>query len=97
MPSSITRVETPSGKKYMTQLCKHWGHKLNVTLEEERGRIEFDPARACDLRSDPEGLSLRVITGTDEELERTQQTVINHLKRFAFREEFGDVTWTREG
>ena len=28
-------------------------------------------------------------------LERTQGVVIEHLKRFAFREDFGDVQWIK--
>jgi hypothetical protein len=28
-------------------------------------------------------------------LERTQGVVIEHLKRFAFREDLGNVQWTR--
>lgn len=95
MPSATARVETAAGNKYMTQLCKHWSHKLKVSLGEDRGRIEFDGERACDLAADASGLDLRVITASEAELERTQQTVINHLKRFAFREEFGEIAWTR--
>ena len=31
----------------------------------------------------------------EEQLARTQETVVNHLKRFAFREELGEVSWRR--
>jgi hypothetical protein len=64
---------------------------------ERHGRIEFEPSRVCALHNDDGRLQLRVETATDEELERTQNTVVNHLKRFAFKEDLGDIVWTREG
>ncbi|MGE3246911.1 MAG: DUF2218 domain-containing protein [Beijerinckiaceae bacterium] len=95
MPASTASVATDSARKYMIQLCKHWSHKLNVAWDDEKGRIEFDSGRVCSLEATPGALQLCVETGTDEELERTQQTVVNHLKRFAFREDFGDIGWHR--
>ena len=40
-------------------------------------------------------LALRIEAADDATLERTQGVVIDHLKRFAFREELGDVRWER--
>ncbi|MCC2095275.1 MAG: DUF2218 domain-containing protein [Hyphomicrobiales bacterium] len=97
MPSSTARITSASSRKYMIQLCKHWSHKLTVEWDERNGRIEFDPSRKCLLQTDGDHLDLRVETASGEELERTQNTVVNHLKRFAFREDFGDIAWTREG
>lgn len=97
MPASTTQISSPSARKYMIQLCKHWSHKLTVEWNDQTGRIEFEPDRVCSLRNDGAHLNLRVETSSDEALERTQNTVVNHLKRFAFREDFGDIAWTREG
>jgi uncharacterized protein len=96
MPASTASVASPSARKYMIQLCKHWSHKLVVSWDDDKGRIEFDGSRVCIMHNDQQTLHLRVETNGDDELERTQQTVVNHLKRFAFREEFGDITWTKE-
>ena len=95
MPASKSEISSTSSRKYMIQLCKHWSHKLNVTWDDQTGRIEFDGGRVCELETDGNRLSMRVVTQGDEELERTQNTVVNHLKRFAFREEFGDIAWER--
>lgn len=95
MPSSTAQVATPNARKYMTQLCKHWSHKLVVSYDEQQGRIEFDDSRACNLRAADSGLTMEVETATAEELDRTQTTLVNHLKRFAFREDFGDIAWVR--
>ncbi|MFN3890517.1 MAG: DUF2218 domain-containing protein [Beijerinckiaceae bacterium] len=95
MPISRAHVSTASGAKYMTQLCKHWSHRLPVEYNETTGRIDFDAERRCVLHAEPDGLEIEVETASDEQLTRTQDTVINHLKRFAFREELGAVEWRR--
>lgn len=95
MPISRAYVPTTSGARYMTQLCKHWAHRLDVSYNETTGRIAFDEERRCVLHAAPEGLEIEVETVGDEQLARTQDTVVNHLKRFAFREELGDISWRR--
>lgn len=95
MAISRAHVATASGAKYMTQLCKHWGHRLDVEYNETTGRIAFDDERRCTLHALADGLEIEVETATDEQLARTQETVVNHLKRFAFREDLGEVNWRR--
>lgn len=31
MPTLIGRIETEHGAKYLTQLCKHFAHKIDAT------------------------------------------------------------------
>jgi len=95
MAISRAHVTTASGAKYMTQLCKHWAHRLEVEYNDTTGRIAFDAERRCTLHALADGLELEVETQTDEQLGRTQETVVNHLKRFAFREDIGEVNWRR--
>lgn len=95
MPVSTTTVGASDARKYMLQLCKHWSHKLDVAYDDATGSIVFDDARRCDLAVDGETLTLKVEAADEEALERTQNTVVNHLKRFAFREDFGDIAWSR--
>ncbi|MDP2356605.1 MAG: DUF2218 domain-containing protein [Beijerinckiaceae bacterium] len=95
MPISRAQISTASGAKYMTQLCKHWSHRLAVEYNETTGRIAFDEERRCILHAAPDALELNVETASDEQLARTQETVVNHLKRFAFREDFGEISWRR--
>ena len=45
---SIATTQTPQAARYLTQLCKHFQHRLPVTLEERHGHIAFD-AGTCDL------------------------------------------------
>jgi hypothetical protein len=95
MPASQAVIATVSASKYLQQLCKHWSHKFAVEFSPEHGTIPFDETRRCTLDASPERLALRIDAADDTTLERMQGVVIEHLKRFAFREDFGDVRWTR--
>ena len=92
--SSEVRVPTPVPRRYLGQLCKHFQHKLPVTLDERHGRIEF-PAGVCELdATNDETLILRASAGDEASLARLEEVVARHLERFAFREEL-KVGWTR--
>lgn len=94
MPSSQTRVTTPLASQYLQQLCKHWGHKLKVEFTPEKGRVEFAPGRVAHFEAVRSDLRLRVEANDEAELRHTEGVVINHLKRFAFREDLGEPAWT---
>jgi hypothetical protein len=95
MPSSETRIPTVSASKYLQQLCKHWSHKYAVEFTPEKGSIPFAPDRRCDLDAEAGNLTLRIEAPDAETLARTEAVVIDHLKRFAFREDLSDVRWTQ--
>jgi hypothetical protein len=95
MPASQAVIATASASKYLQQLCKHWSHKFVVEFSPEHGTIPFDETRLCTLDASPERLALRITAADEPTLERMQGVVIDHLKRFAFREDFGDVQWTK--
>jgi hypothetical protein len=90
MMTSTARVATELPRRYLIQLCRHFDHKLPVTLDETvatdaAGRIEF-PFGVCDLAIEPGLLVLRVVAADAEALSRTEDVVARHLVRFAFRE-----------
>ena len=95
MPASQASIATAYASRYLQQLCKHLSHKFAVEFTPEHGTIPFDGTRFCTLDASPERLALRIDAADDATLERTQGVVIDHLKRFAFREELGDVRWER--
>lgn len=97
MMVSEARMATAMPSRYLTQLCKHFQHKLPVTLEERHGRIEFT-AGVCELdaAASPDTLTLRVTAGDETALATLEDVVARHLKRFAFREE-PEIRWTRAG
>ncbi len=84
MPHSEARVALDQPARYLGQLCKHFAHKLPVTLEEARGSIAF-PMGTCRLEAAEGLLLLRAEAEGDEALERLQEVVGRHLLRFAFR------------
>ena len=94
MPTSRTHVPTTLGSRYLQQLCKHWGHKLEVEFTPEAGSIRFDDSRVCRLEADEAGLEIMVEAGDAERLQHTERVVIEHLKRFAFKEDLGVPVWT---
>jgi len=95
MPASQARVPTPSASRYLQQVCKHWSHKFAVEFTPDKGHIPFADGRVCKLEATPETLTLRAEAPDQEALERLQRVVVEHVKRFAFREDLGEVQWTR--
>jgi len=95
MPASQTTVPTTSASRYLQQLCKHWSHKFAVEFTPQHGTIPFDATRVCTLDASPDRLALRIEAVDDATLERMQGVVIEHLKRFAFREDLGNVQWVK--
>lgn len=96
MPSSSARLATANASRYLQQVCKHWSHKFAVEFTPERGRVPFADDRVCRFEAGPQALVMRIEAPDDESLTRTQNVVIDHVKRFAFREDLGEVDWSRE-
>ncbi|MDR6266502.1 DUF2218 domain-containing protein [Roseobacter sp. N2S] len=84
--------KTPNASKYLQQLCKHFGHKVAVSYDAEKGRVDF-PFGIAELHASD--TTLRVtITLTDPDLTaRAQGAIDSHLVSFAFRENFETMTW----
>ncbi len=96
--ASTARVPTANGSRYLVQLCKHWTHRFpHTTYADGEGRVPFGPDRACLFSADPDGLTMRLEVADPALLDRMESVVVEHLKRFAFREDFGEIAWTREG
>ena len=86
-------IPTPHASKYLQQLCKHFGHKVPVEFTPEQGQITL-PFGACDLSADETQLILTV-GGEADSLDRIQDVIGDHLKRFAFRENI-KLNWQAE-
>ena len=95
MYMSEAHVATPSASRYLQQICKHWSHKFEVEFTPENGRVPFSSDRTCDFSATSDTLTMRIQAADEATLERTQNVVIDHLKRFAFREDLGDIRWNR--
>jgi hypothetical protein len=93
MPTSRSRVATTVPRRYLGQLCKHFEHKLPVTLDAASGSIAFS-AGLCSLSTETDALVMQVDAADDEGLARLEDVVARHLLRFAFREP-PEIVWTR--
>jgi hypothetical protein len=86
------RVATQHAARYMTQLCKHWGHKFEVSYDATHGTIKL-PSGLCKLDAGTDALAVRLEAHDAASLPRFQEVVEEHIKRFAFREELA-FAWT---
>ena len=79
---------TPNGQKYVAQLGKHWSHKPGTVIDGENDTITFE--NGCRVAFDITPDQLCVVASTPEgvDLAHWQSVIEDHLKRFAFREEF---------
>jgi hypothetical protein len=83
---SEARVATENGARYLQQLCRHWAHKFVVQCTARTGRVDFGEGRAVAFTVDPGHLDLLVKAPDADALAQLETIVIDHLKRFAFRE-----------
>ncbi|GAC1338956.1 MAG: DUF2218 domain-containing protein [Beijerinckiaceae bacterium] len=95
MPSSNARVTTQNASRYLQQVCKHWSHKFAVEFTPERGRVPFAEDRVCRFEAEPDALLIALEAPDDASLTRLEGVVVEHVKRFAFREDLGNVAWSR--
>ena len=95
MQSATASVPTPSGSKYLQQLCKHWSHNLTVEFTADHGTVIFPrDARGADHPGDAlvtfdagaDALQVRIDASSPAQLEGLKGAVARHLDRFAFRE-----------
>jgi uncharacterized protein len=93
--TSEARVRTASASRYLVQLCKHWSHKFPVEYTSEQGSVTFAPDRSCRFEAQPDALVMTLETSDLETLDRMEGVIVDHLKRFAFREDLGEIAWSR--
>jgi hypothetical protein len=88
-------VATAKPTPYLKQLAKHFGHKLDVTYDDESGVLPFDFGRA-ELRADraAQALVIEAVAATAQALERVEHVTGSHLERFGRRDELA-VNWIR--
>lgn len=85
---------TPNASKYLQQLCKHFAHKTEVDFTETEGAITFGLGIAR-LRATDSLLTCAFDLTNAEDAEKAHHIIDKHLARFAFREEFTAMDWTK--
>ncbi|WP_412050737.1 DUF2218 domain-containing protein [Hoeflea sp. Naph1] len=94
MHRSAAYLETANGRKYLTQLCKHFAHKIEVSYSEGRGECHF-PGSLGRLEADESGLRMAVEADDEDGLKRVQSIIEVHLIQFSFREKLEGLDWLR--
>ncbi|WP_306223509.1 DUF2218 domain-containing protein [Bosea beijingensis] len=82
---SHAEVATASASRYLQQLCKHFGHKVEASFDEKAGIVRFSIGD-CRLLAEADVLRLSLDAPDGEALLQLQDVVASHLVRFAFRE-----------
>jgi hypothetical protein len=78
----------------MRKLGQHWSHRFPVAFEGEDGcKIEM-PNATCDLLAHPDHLEVQLAMSSEEDPDRLEKVVEEHVRRFAFREEL-QFLWSR--
>ena len=80
--SLSANIRTASAARIMKRLCKHWSHKLQVSYDDDQGRVLFDPA-VLNMQVLPQSLQATLSHADDDTLIRLQQVVADHLQRMA--------------
>ncbi|HXR13330.1 MAG TPA: DUF2218 domain-containing protein [Solirubrobacteraceae bacterium] len=93
MLTSTAQVATAKPGPYMKQLCKHFGHKNEVTFDDSRGEIHLSSGVCALDASAPAALGLRATAADAESLERLTGVIGGHLERFGSRDELS-VSWS---
>lgn len=93
MSASTAEIRTEWGSRYLGQLCAHYSHnpELAVSHEETSGVIRF-LSGDCVLSATRDALRLELDCRDQASLERLQEVIDKHLKRFAFREP-PEIAW----
>lgn len=94
MTHSSADIPTPLANRYMTQLCKHWGHKFEVETSPGQGVIHL-PLGDCAMTAGADALHVTLTPASAEtDLARFETVVADHLQRFSFRDPL-DIRWSR--
>ena len=92
MSQAVATIATSHARRYMVQLCKHFGHKRPTSFDDVAGSIDFDFGEAW-MIAEP-GAPIITTVSVDETLTaRLARVMESHLKRFAFREPDLAVDW----
>jgi hypothetical protein len=90
--SASAFVLTSRPERYIKQLVRHFGNKVEAELTDEGGRLQFDFG-VCDLKAAPTGIELIGTAEDAAQLAILKDVVGRHLIRFGANDEL-TVSWT---
>jgi len=84
-------VDTPHASKYLQQLCKHFGHKVEATCDPHSGFAALPPG-PCTLRAENNHLYIHCQAKDEAGLDTMKYIIETHLVKFAWREDLS-LNW----
>lgn len=91
---SVATWKTEYAQKYLVQLCKHFGHKIEVSYSETQGECRF-PCGTLRMQAGDGALRMEATSPDLDQLQQTESVTERHLIRFAFRENLEALEWRR--
>lgn len=90
---STASVPTANASRYLQQLCKHFGHKIETRFDAGQGRCVF-PSNRVDMIAHADRLEITVTAADEDGLAHGRKVIWSHLARFAFRENLAEPQWS---
>jgi hypothetical protein len=91
MPSSIANITSVNPGRLIRRLCKHWGHKFDVTYDEHHGEVPL-PIGQCSMKASETVLTVTLVSEDAESLQKLEEVVAAHLVRMAHEESL-EISW----
>lgn len=91
MPSSISHIPSVNPGRLIRRLCKHWGHKFEVTYDEHQGEVPL-PIGQCSMKANEGVLTVTLTSEDAASLQKLEEVVAVHLVRMA-HEETLEIAW----
>lgn len=93
MHTAHTSFQTENASRYLQQLCKHFGHKVDVEFDTSAGHVDFGIGQA-ELFAHPDRLEFVAQSPDAEGLQKTKSVLEDHIIRFAYREKPSSLNWS---
>lgn len=90
--SSTSRVETENSPRYLKRLSTHFSNKIQVEVNENTGRFEFDIG-VCFVITSIECMTFICVAENPDDLSDVVQAMQSHFERFAVKENL-TLEWT---
>lgn len=91
---STATITTAEPARIILRLCKHWGHKFDVSYDEQQGRIAL-PFGPCLLSAGEGRLTVRLEGTAEADMDKFEQVVAEHAQRMARGETYA-WHWQRQ-
>ncbi|WP_390911041.1 DUF2218 domain-containing protein [Pseudosulfitobacter sp. SM2401] len=83
--NTFASFKTDGAGRYLAALCAHFGRKVEVEYDINKGWVQF-PFGRCEMIADDNKLDLLASAEDQPRLDQVVHILTSHLERFAFRE-----------